>query len=98
MLLRLGPLVLAPLLAVFVEALHEGWLAAVATLAERDALAAIGLTVAFAAVPLSALFGIAAAWWVTKFRRRGRAVVLTLIDLPFAVPARSGARRRPGRS
>lgn len=83
----LGILVFAPLIAVFAEALREGWLAAVASLANRDALAAIKLTLTIAAiaVPLNAAFGIAAAWFITKFDFRGKAFLITLIDLPFSV-------------
>jgi sulfate transport system permease protein len=86
-LLLLGVLVLAPLASVFVEALRRGWGLAVASLWDRDASAAIRLTVIVAAVavPLNALFGIAAAWLLTKYQWRGKALLLTLIDLPFSV-------------
>ncbi len=80
-------LVLAPLGAVLFEALREGWGALLEGLSDRDARAAIRLTltVAAVAVPLNALFGVAAAWALTKFRWRGKALVLSLIDLPFSV-------------
>jgi sulfate/thiosulfate transport system permease protein len=83
----LAILVFAPLLAVFAEALTEGWFAAVASLGNRDALSAIKLTLIIAAiaVPLNAAFGIAAAWFITKFDFRGKAFLITLIDLPFSV-------------
>ncbi|RAZ84221.1 sulfate ABC transporter permease subunit CysW [Cereibacter johrii] len=83
----LALLVLAPLAAVFAEALREGLAAAAAALGNRDALAAIRLTLAVAAVavPLNAAAGLAAAWAVTKFDWRGKAVLITLIDLPFSV-------------
>ncbi|MDR7124674.1 sulfate ABC transporter permease subunit CysW [Pseudotabrizicola sp. 4114] len=83
----MGLLVAAPLIAVFVEALARGWAAAVASLANRDALEAIKLTLIIAAisVPLNAAFGIAAAWFITKFDFRGKAFLITLIDLPFSV-------------
>ena len=85
--LGLGLLVFAPLIAVFAEALSKGWLAAVKSLGNRDALAAIRLTLTIAAisVPLNAAFGIAAAWFITKFDFRGKAFLITLIDLPFSV-------------
>ena len=85
--LGLGLLVFAPLIAVFAEALSKGWLAAVKSLGNRDALAAIRLTLTIAAisVPLNAVFGIAAAWFITKFDFRGKAFLITLIDLPFSV-------------
>ena len=83
----LGVLVLAPLVAVFASALEDGLALALESLGDRDAQAAIRLTliVAAIAVPLNAAFGIAAAWAVTKFQWRGKAVLLTLIDLPFSV-------------
>ncbi len=76
-----------PLAAVFVEAFRNGagpWLAAVS---EPDARQALGLTllVAAIAVPVNAAFGLAAGWALGKFRFPGRNLVLTLIDLPFAV-------------
>jgi sulfate transport system permease protein len=85
--LGLGVLVAAPLIAVFVEALAHGWAAAAASLGNRDALAAIKLTLIIAgiSVPLNAAFGIAAAWFITKFDFRGKAFLITLIDLPFSV-------------
>jgi len=80
-------LVFAPMIAVFAEALARGVVAAVASLGNRDALAAIKLTLLIAAiaVPLNAVFGIAAAWFITKFDFRGKAFLITLIDLPFSV-------------
>ena len=80
-------LVAAPLIAVFAEALAKGIAAAVASLGNRDALSAIKLTLIIAAisVPLNAAFGIAAAWFITKFDFRGKAFLITLIDLPFSV-------------
>jgi len=80
-------LVAAPLIAVFAEALAKGIGAAVASLGNRDALSAIKLTLLIAAisVPLNAAFGIAAAWFITKFDFRGKAFLITLIDLPFSV-------------
>lgn len=80
-------LVFAPLVAVFAEALARGWGAAIASLGNRDSLAAIRLTLTIAAisVPLNAAFGIAAAWFITKFDFRGKAFLITLIDLPFSV-------------
>ncbi|MBL9059147.1 MAG: sulfate ABC transporter permease subunit CysW [Mangrovicoccus sp.] len=80
-------LIFAPLVAVFAEALAKGAVAAVASLGNRDALSAIRLTlmVAAIAVPLNAVFGIAAAWAITKFDFRGKAFLITLIDLPFSV-------------
>jgi sulfate/thiosulfate transport system permease protein len=83
----LSVLVLAPLVAVFAEALADGVAASLRTLASPDARDAIRLTLTIAAiaVPLNAIFGLAAAWWVTKFDFRGKAFLITLIDLPFSV-------------
>jgi sulfate/thiosulfate transport system permease protein len=78
---------LVPLVAVFVEALRKGVAVYFAALTEPDAVAAVRLTLltAAVAVPLNLVFGLAAAWAIAKFRFRGRSLLLTLIDLPFAV-------------
>ncbi|HEY6898933.1 MAG TPA: sulfate ABC transporter permease subunit CysW [Rhodocyclaceae bacterium] len=78
---------LLPLVAVFVEALRKGWGTYLTALSEPDALASIRLTltVAAIAVPLNVAFGIAAAWLIAKFDFRGKALLVTLIDLPFSV-------------
>jgi sulfate transport system permease protein len=76
-----------PLATVFVEALKKGWDVYLAAITEPDALAAIQLTLLAAAisVPLNLVFGVAAAWAITKFEFRGKNLLLTLIDLPFSV-------------
>jgi len=78
---------LLPLVAVFVEALRKGWETYIAALVEPDAVAAIKLTVtaALISVPLNLVFGVAAAWAITKFEFRGKHLLLTFIDLPFSV-------------
>jgi sulfate transport system permease protein len=78
---------LMPLFAVFIEALRRGWEVFLASLHEEAALSAVKLTLltAVIAVPINTLFGISAAWAITKFRFKGRALLLSLIDLPFAV-------------
>jgi sulfate/thiosulfate transport system permease protein len=83
----LGILLFAPLIAVFAEALRQGVNAAIASLESRDARAAIRLTllVAAIAVPANAVFGLAAAWATAKFDFRGKAFLVTLIDLPFSI-------------
>lgn len=83
----LAILLFAPLIAVFVEALSKGFAFAVKSLGNRDAFAAIRLTIlaALIAVPLNAIFGLAAAWMIAKFDFRGKAALITLIDLPFSV-------------
>jgi sulfate/thiosulfate transport system permease protein len=82
-----------PLCAVFVEAFRKGAGAYFAAISDRATLSAIKLTLLTAAVvvPLNAIFGIGAAWLITRFEFRGRNLLLTLIDLPFAVsPVISG--------
>jgi sulfate transport system permease protein len=76
-----------PLAAVFYEALRKGVGVYLAAIADPYALAAIRLTLlgAAIAVPLNLLFGVAAAWAIAKFDFRGKSVLITLIDLPFAV-------------
>lgn len=78
---------LIPLLSVFVEAFRGGIAAYMATFEDRYARHAILLTVITAAlcVPLNTLFGLAAAWAITKFDFKGKSFLVTLIDLPFAV-------------
>ena len=78
---------LLPLVAVFYEALRKGWQTYAAALAEPDALSAVRLTLTAAlfAVPLNLVFGVAAAWLVTKHDFRGKQLLVTLIDLPFSV-------------
>jgi sulfate transport system permease protein len=78
---------LLPLFAVFAEALRRGWEVFFASLTEEAAFSAIKLTLFTAAVcvPLNTLFGLSAAWLVTKFRFKGRSLLISLIDLPFAV-------------
>jgi len=76
-----------PLAAVFTEALRKGFGAYFAALVDEDALSSIKLTLIAAAisVPLNLVFGVAAAWAIAKFEFRGKSILITLIDLPFAV-------------
>lgn len=78
---------LMPLLAVFVEALRKGVSVYFAALVDADALHSIQLTLLAAAiaVPLNLVFGVTAAWAITKFDFRGKQLLITLIDLPFSV-------------
>lgn len=77
----------APLVVVFVEALRDGVMVAIKSLGNPEAASAIKLTliVAACAVPLNAVFGVAAAWFITKYDFRGKAFLITLIDLPFSI-------------
>jgi sulfate transport system permease protein len=83
----LGLLLLAPLGAVLMQALAQGWRVYVASFLDPDTRASIELTLLTAAivVPVNTLFGIAAAWAIAKFEFRGKSMLITLIDLPFAV-------------
>ncbi len=76
-----------PLLAVFVEALAQGVPIYLEALKESETRSAIGLTVgiALAVLPFNIVFGVAAAWAIAKFEFRGKSLLITLIDLPFAV-------------
>ena len=76
-----------PLAAVFAEALRKGFDAYWQALKEPDAWSAIRLTLITAAiaVPLNLVFGVAAAWAIAKFEFRGKAFLITLVDLPFSV-------------
>jgi len=88
-----GLFLLVPLAAVFVEAFSKGLEAYAAAVTEADALSALRLTLLAAAiaVPANVVFGVAAGWAIGKFQFRGRQLLMTLIDLPFAVsPVISG--------
>ena len=92
-LLFLALIVLLPLLSVFIEAFKKGTEVYIASITDPDALSALKLTLltALVAVPLNTVFGVAAAWAISKFSFRGKNVLITLIDLPFAVsPVISG--------
>lgn len=86
-LLFLGLFLVLPLITIFLQAFDQGVKVYFAAISEPDALAAIKLTllVALIAVPLNAIFGVAAAWAISKFQFKGKNLLITLIDLPFAV-------------
>jgi sulfate transport system permease protein len=89
----LGLMLIAPLIVVFVEAFSRGLGVFIDALMMPDTMSALQLTllVAAIAVPANLVFGVAAAWAITKFDFKGKAFLLTLIDLPFAVsPVVSG--------
>jgi sulfate/thiosulfate transport system permease protein len=82
-----------PLILVFHEAFAKGVSAYLDAIREPDAVSAARLTLLIAsiAVPINLVFGVAAAWCLTKFEFRGKYLLITLIDLPFAVsPVISG--------
>ncbi len=89
----LGFFLFVPMALVFFKAFEDGIAAYWASVKDPITLAAVRLTLLTAAiaVPLNLLFGLAAAWAVTKFRFRGKQLLVTLIDLPFSVsPVISG--------
>lgn len=84
---------LMPLAVVFFEAFRKGSEAFLQSFDDPAALHAIKLTliVAAIAVPLNTIFGLAASWGIAKYEFKGKSLLLTLIDLPFAVsPVISG--------
>lgn len=86
-LLFLSLFLFIPLAAVFTEGLRKGFAAYVTAITEADALSAMKLTLIAAAIalPLNLVFGLSAAWAIAKFEFRGKSLLITLIDLPFAV-------------
>jgi sulfate transport system permease protein len=86
-LLFVGLFLVLPLAAVFTEALRKGAEAFFEAFKEPDAMSAIKLTLLIAAitVPLNLVFGVSAAWAIAKFEFRGKALLTTLVDLPFSV-------------
>lgn len=80
-------LIVLPLVIVITEALKKGWSVYATAVTDPDAMSALRLTllVALITVPLNTVFGVIAAWAVTKFKFRGKGLLITLIDLPFAV-------------
>lgn len=80
-------LIVLPLAVVITEAFKKGWEVYLASIKDPDALSALKLTLLVAAitVPLNTIFGVVAAWVITKFKFRGKQILVTLIDLPFAV-------------
>ncbi|UTH36290.1 sulfate ABC transporter permease subunit CysW [Pseudomonas sp. KHPS1] len=78
---------LLPLFVVATEALKQGVGVFVAAILEPDAISALKLTLLAVgiSVPLNLVFGVAAAWCVSKYEFRGKSILVTLIDLPFSV-------------
>src|SRR5260370_20061273 len=83
----LGLFLVLPLASVYAQALAQGLKPYFSAILDRDALAAVKLTILVAAisVPLNVVFGLAAAWAIAKFEFRGKSILITLIDLPFSV-------------
>ncbi len=83
----LALLLIAPLGAVLAQAFDKGYAEYLASFSDPDTMSAIKLTLLTAAivVPANTIFGICAAWAIAKFEFRGKSLLITLIDLPFAV-------------
>src|SRR3954452_7458831 len=89
----LSVFVVLPLVVVFAQAFSRGIIAYLSALTDPEALSAIRLTLAVAAISVSVnlVFGVIAAWAITKFEFRGKTMLISLIDLPFSVsPVISG--------
>ncbi|MDR1957790.1 MAG: sulfate ABC transporter permease subunit CysW [Planctomycetaceae bacterium] len=76
-----------PLISIFTEAFRQGTRAYLESFKDEYAWSAIRLTLITAgiAVPMNVVFGVMAAWCITKFQFRGKNILITLIDLPFAI-------------
>lgn len=83
----LGVFLVMPVAIVFFEAFRHGFGAYLEAIKAADTVSALRLTLLTAAiaVPLNTIFGLAAAWAITKFQFRGKDLLLTLIDAPLAV-------------
>jgi sulfate transport system permease protein len=89
----LGLFLVVPLVSVFAQAFEAGWRAYLRAIAEPEARHALWLTFVITSivVPINLVFGVLAAWLIARFEFRGKRLLLTIIDLPFAVsPVVSG--------
>ena len=86
-LLFLSLFLVLPVVAVFTEALSQGWKMYRDSILQADVLSALRLTglVAAIAVPLNLVFGLAASWAITRFEFHGKSLLITLIDIPLSV-------------
>ncbi|MDR0234083.1 MAG: sulfate ABC transporter permease subunit CysW [Zoogloeaceae bacterium] len=80
-------MLILPLVMVLVYALRQGWEIFIAAILDDYAVKALNLTLLAASVTLvvNTVFGVFAAWTITKFRFRGKQVLTTLIDIPFSI-------------
>src|SRR5271154_3868056 len=83
----IGLFLLLPLVSVFYEAFRDGWHTYTSALTDPDSVHSMKMTLIVAAisVPLNTVFGVAAAWSIAKFQFPGKALLTTIIDIPFAV-------------
>lgn len=86
-LLYLALVLFIPAFAVFYEAFHKGFQEFFTAIGSRDFQQAVQLTLMIAAiaVPINVIFGLCAAWVIARNRFPGRALLISIIDLPFAV-------------
>jgi sulfate transport system permease protein len=79
--------IVVPLLNVFAQAFAKGFAGFFSAVTNPDAIAAIELTLLVAAisVTLNLVFGVIAAWAITKYDFAGKSLLITVIDLPFSV-------------
>lgn len=86
-LLYVSLVLVVPLAAVFAKALEKGFAVYIKSITDPMALSALRLTLitVAVAVPLNTIFGIAASWAIAKFEFKGKSLLLTIIDLPFAI-------------
>jgi sulfate transport system permease protein len=86
-LLFIGGFLILPVVAVFAQALSQGWKMYCTSITQEDVLSALRLTglVACIAVPLNVAFGISASWAITRFDFHGKNLLITLIDIPLSV-------------
>jgi sulfate transport system permease protein len=86
-LLLLAGFLVLPVVAVFTQALSQGWAMYRDSILQEDVLSALRLTclVTSIAVPLNVIFGVAASWAITRFEFHGKSLLITLIDIPLAV-------------
>ncbi|MDR2242795.1 sulfate/thiosulfate ABC transporter permease CysW [Providencia alcalifaciens] len=80
-------LLVVPIIWIFITAFEKGLGEVLVNLSNPDMLHAIGLTILIAliTVPVNLVFGVMLAWLVTRFQFPGRQLLLTLVDIPFAV-------------
>ncbi len=85
--LFLGLFVVIPLITIFLEAFSEGVGIFLEAIKEENTIKAILLTLscAIVAVPLNTIFGIFLAYAIAKFEFRGKAILTTLLEVPFAI-------------
>ena len=76
-----------PLVAVFAGAFEKGWDTYLKAIAEPDVMASIKLTllVALIVVPINVVFGLISSWLITRFKFRGKGLLLTILEIPLAV-------------